>query len=136
MSRAEVRRGSASFGPVRLRLINCAGSVRRGRAFVHRLCLDAGLPDDLTHTAVLLTSEVVTNAFRHGGSDARLAVTAEPDSLLVEVGDDAVSGVQPRPRDPEALGGRGLAILADLASAWGSYATKRGKVVWFRLDRS
>ncbi len=108
-------------------------SVARARSFVRKLCDEAGLPSDLCDTAVLLTSETVTNAFRHASGPARLAVTAAAAGVLVEVGDDDPGLPRPRASDPEALSGRGLAILDLLASEWGSDLTPAGKVVWFRL---
>lgn len=108
--------------------------MARARSFVRKLCSEAGLPYELCDTAVLLTSETVTNSFRHGRGGARLAVTAAGDSLLVEVGDDEPRTPRPRRSDPEALNGRGLAIMDLLATDWGSYATPTGKVVWFRLQ--
>lgn len=120
---------------VRLELTHRPASVGRARAFVRRMCADVGLPPELCETAALLTSETVTNSLLHGRSDARLAVTADEAGLLVEVGDDDVRQPHRRSENAEALSGRGLAIVEDLASEWGSYGTSLGKVVWFRLDR-
>ncbi len=125
---------TAKQGPARLELPQHGASVARARSFVRKLCGEAGLPFDLCDTAVLLTSETVTNSFRHGRGSARLAVTAGSDGLLVEVGDDDPRAPRPRRSDPEALNGRGLAIVDLLATDWGSYATPTGKVVWFRLQ--
>ena len=122
--------------PARLDLPHRGESVARARSFVRKLCGDAGLPVDLCDAAVLLTSETVTNSFRHGRGHARLAVTAAADGLLVEVGDDDPHPPRPRSTGPEALDGRGMAIIDLLSSEWGTYATPGGKVVWFRLARS
>ena len=124
---------AAKQGPVRLELPAHAASVARARAFVRKVCREAGLPFELCDTAVLLTSETVTNSFRHGKGGARLAVTAGDDGLLVEVGDDDPRAPHPRRSDPEALNGRGMTIVDLLASDWGSYAAPVGKIVWFRL---
>lgn len=124
---------AAKQGPVRLDLPQHGASVARARSFVRSLCDEAGLPFEVCDTAVLLTSETVTNSFRHGRGGARLAVTADDRSLLIEVGDDDPRAPHRRPVDPEALNGRGMAIVDLLASEWGTYATDTGKVVWFRL---
>lgn len=127
---------AAKQGPARLDLPQHAASVARARSFVRKVCIEAGLPFDLCDTAVLLTSETVTNSFRHGRGGAHLAVTADEDGLLVEVGDDDPQMPHRRAVDSDALSGRGMAIVDLLASRWGTYTTPVGKVVWFRVGVS
>ena len=105
-------------------------AVRQARAFVRQQCADR-LDDDTCSSAVLLTSEIVTNAFLHGRSEARLAVTIGPRTIRVEVGDD--NSRQPRlvEPDPDALDGRGLALVGLLADDWGVRTETYGKTVWF-----
>ncbi len=121
---------------MRLDLPQDGASVGQARTFVRKLCVQAGLPFDLCDTAVLLTSETVTNSFRHACGGARLAVTADERGLLVEVGDDDPRTPHRRRSGPDALDGRGVAIVDLLANDWGTYATATGKVVWFRLERA
>ena len=124
---------AAMQGPACIDLPQHAASVAQARAFVRKVCLEAGLPFEMCDTAVLLTSETVTNSFRHARGGARLAVTADGDGLLVEVGDDDPQPPYRRAADHESLSGRGMAIVELLASRWGTYATPAGKVVWFRV---
>ncbi len=116
---------------------NLPGGIAAARGFVRLQCLKAGFADDLCHTAMLLTSEAVTNALLHAGPRASVAITAGPSGVLVEIADDAPGSVPVRPRDQHpdlrAPGGRGLFILSELATDWGSYEQGRGKVVWFHL---
>jgi len=109
-------------------------SVRAARVFIQTHCA-AQLASDTCDTAVLLTSEVVTNALLHGRSQVRLAVRIDQTGLTVEVGDD---NSQHPPgtttADPGALGGRGLSILASLATCWGVRDEPLGKIVWFRIS--
>ncbi len=86
----------------------------------------------LTDTAQLLVSELVTNAQRYGHSPVELDLM-KTDRLLVEVGDalDVVPQVR-RARDTDE-GGRGLQLVNQLASRWGTRATGHGKIVWFEL---
>ena len=89
---------------------------------------------DTVEIALLLTSEVVTNALRYGDtSSLSLSLRLRPDELLVEVDDATVQ--QPQVRLPRQLDerGRGLMLLDALASEWGSDAKADGKTVWFRL---
>ena len=106
-------------------------SVREARAFVDEQCRAAGLTEAVRETAVLLTSEVVTNAILHGRSSVRLTVATHPDRVVVEVGDDSSRRPLLLAPDREALDGRGLAIVDMLADDWGVEADGEGKVVWF-----
>jgi anti-sigma regulatory factor (Ser/Thr protein kinase) len=108
-------------------------AVRRAREVVARCSLAAGLDGDVADTAVLLTSEVVTNAIMHGRSVARLSVTTGPSGVVVEVGDDESRRPHVAEQDDEALNGRGLAIVDALARRWGVRPDGEGKVVWFEV---
>ena len=55
-------------------------------------------------------------------------------SVWIEVQDDDTRPPRLRHASPEDEGGRGLALVHDLATAWGSRSTPTGKVVWLRLD--
>jgi anti-sigma regulatory factor (Ser/Thr protein kinase) len=88
--------------------------------------------------AVLLTSELVTNAVTHGTEEAGelvlLAVACDAAVLRVEVHDG--SGDLPvldiAPADAET--GRGLLLVTSLSAEWGSYRTSAGKAVYFTLE--
>lgn len=121
--------------PVRLDLEQHPAAVGRARRFVHDQCHAAGVNDDTSDTAVLLTSEIVTNAFLHGHSGARVTLTTTGDRVRIEVGDDDSALPTRVDAGREALSGRGLAIVDTLAAAWGSAPESGGKVVWFELTR-
>jgi GAF domain-containing protein/anti-sigma regulatory factor (Ser/Thr protein kinase) len=108
-------------------------AVRQARGFVRDRCLKAGLDEDVVDTAVLLASELVTNALRHGGGSARVDVTTGAGTVRVSVGDDDPSRPAPVDAADDALGGRGLAILDALARRWGVDDAPLGKVVWFEV---
>ncbi len=98
-------------------------------------CDAAGVDGDTCETVVLLTSETVTNAFTHGRSEARLAVTATASGVLSEVGDDNSRHPQPAEQDVDALDGRGMAILdIMLAARWGVRDDRYGKILWFEFE--
>ncbi len=107
--------------------------ARVARGIVATECGQAGTGPECTDSAVLLTSELVTNALKHGQGSPSLTVDAGELHVRVEVGDD-----EPRPpvrttADPDAESGRGLFIVDALASAWGVDEQPDGKVVWFEL---
>lgn len=84
--------------------------------------------------AVLLTSELVTNAIRHEASaTVMLAISCSCDQLRVDVHDTsrALPVVVDAAGDAET--GRGLMLVATLATEWGFYRTPAGKVVYFTL---
>jgi PAS domain S-box-containing protein len=114
-------------------------SVRTGREAVARAAELWGLTA-VAEVAVLLTSELVTNAIRHASGDLRLRVVRRPGGLRVEV-HDREAGALPRLRaqagdesDVLAEGGRGLQFVAGLATRWGVETLAAGKLVWFELD--
>ena len=89
--------------------------------------------DSLRDDALLLTSELVTNAVLHATTGVELSVVTGHDALHVEVSDGDPALPEPRVADVEDLGGRGLALVAALASDWGVKLAPPGKVVWFEL---
>ncbi|MFD6989242.1 ATP-binding protein [Streptomyces sp. NPDC059943] len=73
------------------------------RAFTDQL---SPAPDpNLADTLVLVVSELVTNAVRHGGGRYTLELTAGPDAVRVAVSDP--SPLPPRERTPDLNGGTG-----------------------------
>ncbi|MCW2605718.1 MAG: hypothetical protein JWO60_411 [Frankiales bacterium] len=83
----------------------------------------------------LLVTELASNALRHGGPGVDLWLRATAETVRVEVVDGRGS-TPPRVQDPddEAEGGRGLVLVAALASRWGSERLAAGKSVWFEID--
>ena len=97
------------------------------------------VPQDVVDDAALVMSELVGNAVRHstagGDSDAVvLRVTVEQDLLRVEL-DDCSEHLPGAPEDPGqgAESGRGLLLVAELATSWGADAFAGGKRVWFQV---
>lgn len=145
---------SASAAAPNLTLLE--GGKRRDDSFVdlHRLLelhLDASLeapaaaraalrqvlhnaPERTAQVAVLLVSELVTNAVLHAHSSAVVRCDLGPQVLRVEVQDCATHAPTPSPTTDGHGRGRGLAMVRDLADRSGWTRYPRGKVVWFELD--
>ncbi|MEE4542222.1 ATP-binding protein [Streptomyces sp. V4-01] len=111
-------------------------SVGRGRAALRAQAAAWGLPEDTAETAVLLVSELVTNAVRHSrvrGRRIEIRCELREGALRVEVSDagDGVPAVRAAGADDES--GRGLALVAALAADWGVLPRPHGigKTVWF-----
>ena len=110
-----------------------AGAARR---FIADMCNAAQLGEDDCSLAALLTSELVTNAIKYGGSTAVLEAHAPGGTLRVAVRDDnpslPVVGTQP---ELTAESGRGMLLVQALAARWGvEESPDGGKSVWFELD--
>jgi anti-sigma regulatory factor (Ser/Thr protein kinase) len=84
--------------------------------------------------AVLLTSELVTNAITHvAGQTIWLAITCGDDQFRVDVQDCSYAMPDPQTGPPDAETGRGLMLVASLSAEWGCYPTPAGKAVYFAL---
>ena len=101
--------------------------------------------------AILLTSELVTNAVTHasarGGRNGRAAsrggaaeavlleIAADDTGLRVAVHDGSADlpVVADCPAEADAETGRGLLLVTSLSAEWGFYRTPGGKAVYFTL---
>lgn len=99
-----------------------------------RELLAASDRDDLIETAVLLVSEVVTNALLHAGTPIDVAAFLDDDGLRVEVGDGSLHLPVRRRYATMAGTGRGLLMLEQMVDDWGVARHRSGKTVWFRLQ--
>lgn len=88
--------------------------------------------------ALLLTSELVTNAVVHAGTALHLGLTWDRDTVLVAVQDHGLppnAGRAPATVRLEEESGRGMVIVAALAGdfGWRLLPDEGGKVMWFAL---
>jgi PAS domain S-box-containing protein len=105
-------------------------------AAARRLVADslAGLnQESLVDVALLLVSEVVTNAVLHAGTPIDLSLEAENAHVRIEVIDESPQLPSPRGYGEDATTGRGLGLVESLASAYGVERRPVGKVVWFEV---
>ncbi len=93
--------------------------------------------DELVADAVLLTSELVTNALVHAGTSIQLMCRLDDAAVEVSVLDRHPARMIPDPpsgsAEADRPGGRGLLLPAALSSSWGVTYAPTAKVVWFRL---
>ena len=113
-----------------------ATATRSARAVVRDLCATAAVGDETVETAVLLVTELVSNAVEHGGGAAVVDAFLDHDRLRVSVGDEDPRLPAVGPADVEAERGRGLLLVDALSSRWGASPQAPGKTVWFELDRA
>ncbi len=125
-------RAAAAFPPA-------SRSVATARSFVRDTLQGWGFTD-LIDDAVVLTSELVTNAVIHAGTSAEVLCLRSGDSVRVEVADRYPEREIPLQqahgalRSPDREGGRGLQLCAALAGRWGVEYTPTHKRVWFQME--
>jgi anti-sigma regulatory factor (Ser/Thr protein kinase) len=90
---------------------------------------------EFAQDALLVVSELVTNAVRHTSGACTLAAWSGAHSLRIEVRDSSTE--LPRfsatPPGPMEVGGRGLHIVDTLATRWGVRSASNGKTVWAEI---
>ena len=107
-------------------------SASEARRFVTRTLGDWDL-EHLVEDAVLLTSELVTNALLHARTEMRIVLRADAGELRAEVQDGSLVPVRIRNFSVESGTGRGLRLVGRMADAWGVEPGADGKSVWFTL---
>jgi hypothetical protein len=101
-------------------------AVREARRWVRETLIRWGITD-LAESAVLIASELITNAIRprNAGSSIVVLLMFAAGTLRLEV------------RDHNSLSlprGRSLAIIVALSDRWGVTGTGNGKLIWSELD--
>lgn len=94
--------------------------------------------EELVDRAMLVASELVTNAVVHTKGPLRLRLELVAGLLHLAVADQSprLLGLAADPGDPDAEGGRGLLVVDQLASSWGvHHPPEDGKVIWCVLQR-
>lgn len=110
-----------------------AASVAKARAFVRALLRQwnaAGFEEP----AVLLVSELVTNAVLHSATPSTVEVRLNTGILWIGIADGSAVIPAPKRYGVEAATGRGLQLVERIASRWGVSRSDSGKVVWFELS--
>lgn len=111
--------------------------VSEARAFVAKIL---GGQSAVIDAAVLLTSEIVTNAVTHSnscgaGGTVRLIMIEIADGIRVEVTDDGSDLSEPVVKgDLYAADGHGLFLVQNLAHQWGYVRDEGSTTVWFWLN--
>jgi anti-anti-sigma factor len=126
-----------------------AMSPAAARQFVHETCWQWQLhavdeptgplgAEELIDRAMLVASELVTNAVVHTHGPLRLRLELVAERLHLAVADQSprLLGLAADPGDPDAEGGRGLLVVDQLTSSWGvQHPPEGGKVIWCVLER-
>ncbi|QEV07138.1 ATP-binding SpoIIE family protein phosphatase [Streptomyces prasinus] len=129
---------SELFHNAALELLGGVEAAPRARAFASGVLTSWRFPTDLHDLGVLAASELVANSLQHGTPPMHLRLRRTDRRLIVEVTDGDDHLPRRRRAEPADESGRGIAIVATIASNWGSRRTPGGgKAVWceFALPR-
>jgi serine/threonine-protein kinase RsbW len=100
----------------------------------------AKISDEVRQDAMLVISELVSNAVRHAapmrGGSVRVSCSIDDDSMRIEITDGgAVTRPNPAVATVFALGGRGLDIVRTICSEWGVVQADDTVTVWADVPR-
>jgi anti-sigma regulatory factor (Ser/Thr protein kinase) len=130
--------GTWAIRPVRYERVDLPGGVLAPqccRRAIEQYFADA-VGDELLASLELLTTELVSNAVRHGGAGdgetVVLHLAIAPRCLRIEVCDDG-RGFEPGRPTPYGEGGYGLFIVSEVSSRWG-VSREDSTCAWFELD--
>ena len=111
--------------------------VALARHATRRHLTSVGVSSEFVDTAELLVSELTSNVVKHTGGRPTLRVSLHDDVIRIEVG-DARPGELPVELDvdTDSDSGRGLRVVATLATSWGYERDEDGKLTWVELEVS
>ncbi|MCW2496470.1 ATP-binding protein [Jatrophihabitans sp.] len=119
----------------RVKLTEGLRAPARARAWIAEQIGD--VPAQLLDDALLIASELVTNAVRYGRPEVVLGLLPLDDGIRIEVSDsgETMPRMSAEPPSQDRLGGRGLVIVASTAADWGvaPHDPPPGKTVWVQL---
>ncbi|MCY0936560.1 ATP-binding SpoIIE family protein phosphatase [Streptomyces sp. H34-S4] len=119
------------FHNAALELLGGVEAAPRARAFAQGVLASWRFPVELCDLGVLAASELVANSLQHGTPPMRLRLRRTDRRLIIEVTDGDDHLPRRRRAEPADETGRGISIVATIASAWGSRRTPGGgKAVW------
>lgn len=91
---------------------------------------------DRCKDAIMLASEIVTNAVEHAGSETSLVLELAQSGRWLRVSLADNSSVRPmvQEMDHRRRRGRGMQLVENIAQRWGVDHLPDGKRVWFEMD--
>lgn len=110
-------------------------SAGRARRWVDDLLDSCDVPHSRRRDVMLLTSEVVTNAIRHGAPPVHVRIRVDDTAIRLEVDDQSTDNPVVREPGLYDAGGRGMQLVDRFATTWGVDVHDGGKQVWFEIPR-
>jgi anti-sigma regulatory factor (Ser/Thr protein kinase) len=109
-------------------------SIGAARRFTRAALRRHAISPETIDIAILLVSELATNALIHAVGDIRVRIRVDAE-IRVEVWDASSDGPTRVSASWELESGRGIELVSSLAQGWDWAPRDEGKVVWFALDR-
>ncbi|MGW2594110.1 ATP-binding SpoIIE family protein phosphatase [Streptomyces sp. NPDC001515] len=123
------------FHNASLDLLGGIEAAPRARAFATGVLTSWRFPVELCDLGVLAAGELVANSLQHGTPPMRLGLRRTDRRLIIEVTDGDDHLPRRRRAEPGDEAGRGISIVATIATSWGSRRTPGGgKAVWCEFD--
>ncbi len=91
-------------------------------------------PSTIVDVVALLVTELATNAVLHARTAFRVVLDQSDHRITVRVEDGSARVPSPRHYPTDAMTGRGLALVEELADNWGVRRSPTGKEVWFEIS--
>jgi anti-sigma regulatory factor (Ser/Thr protein kinase) len=112
---------------------NSLQSIAQARHFAADVLSE--LPAPVVESATLVVSELATNCLRHAQTGFGIDIDVGERQVQISVSDSGGGEPEMQSPGPTDHSGRGLRIVALLATEWGitPSSPRRGKTVWFRL---
>jgi anti-sigma regulatory factor (Ser/Thr protein kinase) len=107
-------------------------AIHEVRSFVRECCTDWGVEEG-TDVAVLLASELATNAVRYATAPVVVWLGHRSDRIVLSVEDASHASATVREPSVTDEGGRGLLLVDALAARWGEREVATGKLVWAEI---
>jgi anti-sigma regulatory factor (Ser/Thr protein kinase) len=126
----DIQRGDPVGEVTHIRLRPDDDCAKRARRFVEEQ-LGSLAGDEDRENALLVTSELVTNAYKHGKGTIEVRLKPLRNQVLIEVIDEGMSGSVRLRQGGADRGGWGLRIVDQLANEWG--VRKGAAHVWAKL---
>jgi len=82
-----------------------------------------GYDEHVVHDALLVASELVSNAYEHGEGAIDLVLELDDERVRIEVVDQGSghASVKTQPRTVGQVGGWGLSLVDNIAENWGAF---------------
>ena len=110
-------------------------TTRDARSWLAAFLRNWGIAAPVIADAILVASELVTNALRHGAGAAVVRASIRESVIRLSVTDSGDDLPEQQSIDLGRVGGLGLHVVERVSEDWGVAAFPGGKTVWALIPR-